>query len=584
MTDGTPGGEAPSSAAREPVSGPVDLTPRQRLALVLAVVAVVAVGLLLRAPDLGLKPLHSDEGVNGWFSLRLYWWNIYRYQPSDYHGPFLYYVNLVAFWLLGPTDFSLRVGTVLFGAMVPLLLLAARRQLGAAGVLTAGLLIAVGPCLVYFSRTVIHEIYLVFFATLWALALARFAARPTMKWGLLAALGAFGCFANKETAAITAGSLGVGAGLAWLAGKRRGSGGVDPDLFGGRTRKEALAQWFGQSWRIWLIGLGLFAALVVLFFSSFFTNWRGVPGFFQAFSPWLEYGTTGRNQGKDWAWFWGVMQRTEGWAIWPAVAAMVWAAARRHRLGLALTGWAISAFVVYSLIPYKTPWCVLQIDLPVFLLCGWLAGQGWLLLQNRELCWWLRAPGALALVASLVAVPQLFGIAWEDNRERYDDDDVSYVYVQTQRGFTAMMQDHLGVAASDPDDDGLGPRVVNVEAKNPARWYTITRGWDHERSRYLADVPKESHLRKAGIVVATGRHKRSVGQALEELGAWHEETYPLRPGWGVTAWYRQDDWDAYQAAGGRDAFPWPIPEADRVHEPPKPKRYWTRRDKRRARE
>ena len=553
-----------------------------RVALLLAMAVVIGVALVLRAPDLGVKPLHSDEGVNGWFSLRLYWWNVYRYQPSDYHGPFLYYVNLVAFWLLGPTDFALRAGTMLFGAAVPLLLLAARRQLGSAGVITAGLLLAVGPCLVYFSRTVIHEVYLVFFTTLWAVALVRFAARPTMRWGLLAALGAFGAFANKETALITAGSLGFGATLAWLAGRKRGALGIDPDLFGGRSRKQALHDWFGEPWRIWLAGLGLFAILVVLFFSSFGSYWPGVPGFFQAFSPWMEYGTTGRNQGKDWTWFWGVMQQTEAWALWPAILAVLWASVRRHRLGLALSGWAVSSFVVYSLIPYKTPWCVLQIDLPVFLLCGWLAGQGWHLLRNVDLCWYLRAPGAVAVIAALAAVPQLFATSWQDDFERYDDDAVPYVYVQTLRGFTAMMQDHLGVAASDPDDDGRGPRVVNVEAKNPARWYLITRGWDHGRSRYIKEVPKEKHLRKAGIVVATGRHKRSIGQQLQELGQWHEETYPLRPGWGVTAWYRQDAWDAYQAAGGREAFAWPVPESDRVHEPPKPKRYWTRRDKRRA--
>jgi len=563
------------------VTAEASARPWKRVALLLAVAAVFGVALLLRAPELGLKPLHSDEGVNGWFSLRLYWWNVYRYQPSDYHGPFLYYVNLVAFWLMGPTDFALRAGTMLFGAAIPLLLLSARRQLGSVGILTAGLLIAVGPCLVYFSRTVIHEIYLVFFTTLWAVSLARYAARPSMKWGLLAALGAFGAFANKETAIITAGALGFGAALAWAVGKRRPAEGVDPDLFGGRRRHEALAAWFARPW-IWAAGLALFSVLVVLFFSSFFTNWRGVPGFFQAFAPWLEHGATGRNQGKEWSWFWGVMQDTQGLALWPAILAVVWASVKRHRLGLALSGWAISSFVVYSMIPYKTPWCVLQIDLPVFLLCGWLAGQAWHLLRNVELCWYLRAPGALVVLAALAAAPQLFWSSWQDDFERYDDDAVPYVYVQTLRGFTEMMQDHLGVAASEVDGHPLGPRVVNVEAKNPARWYTITRGWDHERSRYIKEVPKKKHLKTAGIVVATGRHKRSVGRTLKELGDWHEESYPLRPGWGVTAWYRQDAWDAYQAAGGREAFPWPVPEADRVHEPPKPKRYWTWWEKRRA--
>ena len=65
-----------------------------------AMLGLLLLGGWLRFADLGLKPLHSDEGVNGWYTLRLYWWNVYRYQPSDYHGPFLYYVNLALFWLL----------------------------------------------------------------------------------------------------------------------------------------------------------------------------------------------------------------------------------------------------------------------------------------------------------------------------------------------------------------------------------------------------------------------------------------------------------------------------------------------------
>jgi uncharacterized protein (TIGR03663 family) len=553
---------------------------RDHVILAISVAAVVVLAAVLRAPGLADKPLHSDEGVNGWFTLRLYWWNIYRYQPSDYHGPFLYYVNLVFFWLLGPTDVALRAGTVVAGVSLPLLLLPVRKQLGAVGVVLGGLLLSVGPCMVYFSRTVIHETYLVFFTTLWVVALARYAATPTMKWGLLAALGAFGSFANKETAIITTVCVGFGAALAWAIGRREPDGG-QPDLFGGRTRKQALPDWLWDRWTIWLAGLGLFAALVVLFFSSFLTYWPGVPGFFEAFAPWLDYGTTGRNQKKDFLYFWEVMARTEGWTVYPAIIAIVWAAVRRHRLGLALSGWAVSSFVVYSMVPYKTPWCVLQIDLPVFLLCAWLAGQGAEALLDRARPKGWRAAGAAAILAPLVAVPALVGWSWEDCRERYDEDAVPYVYVQTQRGLYAMMQDHLGVAASDPDDDGRGPRVVNVEAKNPARWYTITRGWDHTRSKYLKEIPQEKHIRPAGIVVATGRHSRSTEELLEQHGAWHEETYPLRPGWRVTAWYRQDAWDAYQAAGGRDAFPWPIPESDDVYEPPKPDRYKTKRDRKR---
>ena len=141
-----------------------------------AMLALVTLSLALRLVGLADKPLHHDEGVNGWLSLRLYWWNLYRYQPSDYHGPLLFYANLVCFWLLGPSEVSLRLSSALSGGLLPFVLLPARRFLGRAGVLLAGLFLAVSPGFVYFSRTGIHEIHLALFTSFWAVALARFAA------------------------------------------------------------------------------------------------------------------------------------------------------------------------------------------------------------------------------------------------------------------------------------------------------------------------------------------------------------------------------------------------------------------------
>lgn len=572
---------------------------RARLLLLIAVLGVVGLSLWLRLPGLADKPLHSDEGVNGWFSLRLHWWNVYRYQPSDYHGPFLYYVNLVFFWIFGPSDESLRLGTALCGGLMPLLLLPLRRWLGAVGVVAGGLLLSCSPLMVFFSRTVIHEIYLVFFTLLWVVALLYFARRPRLSFALLAAGGALGAFCNKETAIITTGALGAGFALAWLLGRPGYHGAtMDRDLFGGRSRAEAVHSTLVEPWPAWLAGAGLFLVGVVLFFSSFFSytvgdkaaerlgpfpEWIvGVGGFFRAFAPWFEHGSSGRNQGKSADYFWKLMQEGEGFAIYLAVAAALAALLLRHRFGLFLVGWAVSSFAVYSLIPYKTPWCVLNIDLPVFLLCAWGAGRCVELARDFGAPPLLRLAGAILPFLLLVPLLSFAKTTLLDNQERYDDDDVPWVYVQTQRGYYDMVRDHLGVAAADPEADGLGPRVENINGKNPIRWYTITRGWDHERTKYWSwkkkkdALPSIDRLRRAGIVVAVGPVKRRVAEELEKTERdWHQEVYPLRPGWEVTAWYRQSLWDVYQERGGREGIPWPQPVSEAVHRPPKPKRYWT---------
>ena len=531
-----------------------------------ALAALVVVGFVLRIPGLDDKPLHSDEGVNGWFTLRLYWWNYYIYRHSDYHGPFLYYWNVLWFHLLGgPTDFALRFGNVVTGALLPLALLPARRFLGSLGVLVAGLLFTVAPCIVYFSRTNIHEIHLVLFTLVWASCLARFAANPSVKWAVWASLGAALAFANKETALITLGSMGLGAGVAWLVGRREAGDrrNDDPDLFGGRDRRTALVDWTKGSTKAWALGFAVFAVVIVLFFSSFFTHWAGVGGFFAAYGPWTEYGVTGRNQGKPFGYFFELMQDTEGLALWLTVPAMLWSVWRRHRLGLVLTTWYVSSFLVYSAISYKTPWCVLNIDLAAFLLVGWGANQAWLASRDFGLHPVARGLAVLLAVSPLAAVPGLLDDTLEDNAERYDDNKVEYVYVQTQRGFYTLLQDAFGAAAARPDDDGKGLRTLSSWSKNPYRWYVITRGWDHDRAAYEKRVPKQSEVDMADLVLASGKDLRATMALMDQqTPTWHHEDYPLRPGYRVHAWFRPGLWEQYQEAGGREATPWPVPEVD----------------------
>jgi uncharacterized protein (TIGR03663 family) len=521
---------------------------------------IVVLALALRLTALAEKPLHHDEGVNGWLSLRLFWWNLFHYGPTDYHGPWLYYANLVSFWLLGPGEPSLRLASALAGGLLPLMLYPARRLLGSAGVLTAGLLLATAPGLVYFSRTCIHEIHLVLFSALWAVGLLRFAGKPGVGWMLLAAGAAAGCFVTKETAVITGASLAVGATLGWGLGRSRdvGAGGDDPDLFAGRTRAEAIRAWTLEAWRAWALGTLFFALSIALFYSSFFSHWSGVADFFEAYRHWIGYGTSGRNQGKHFGYFWTVMASTQGLARWAALPAALLALILRHRLGVTLAGWAAGAFLIYSLIPYKTPWCVLQIDLPVFLLIGWASGLTWRVARSPGSPRFVRVLAGIGMAGWLAAAPGLLARSLEDNRERYDDFRRPYVYYQTYREYHEMLRDLLGTADAMPHADGLGPRVLNVGQEFPLSWYMLTRGWEDGRTQYLEAEPTQEQVERADLVVSDSRHEAAIDALADaSASAWHKERYFVRPGIFGFVWYRQEPWERFEAAGGRAASPWP---------------------------
>jgi len=549
-----------------------------RKGTILLAVLVVLIAAALRLPGLDLKPLHSDEGVNGWFTLRLHWWNVYRYRPSDYHGPFLYYVNLLFFRLLGPGEVSLRLGTALAGTMVPIALLPLSRYLGLLGLACAGLLLSVSPTMVYFARTNIHETWLVLGSILWAAGLLRYCSRPQMRWALLASGGAALCFVNKETALLTGGSLVAGLGLAWLMGAREAAGERldDPDLFSEESRAEALASiWRGGRWSV-LAGVSLFVLVIVFFFSSMCTWFPGVIRFIEAFGLWVGHGVTGRNQAKDWDYFLKLMLVSNGGVLLcAALVSGLLAVLRRHRVGLFFFAWTLSAALVYSAIPYKTPWCVLSIELPLFLSVGWLTNQLVLLVRDSLLGVGCRLAAVFGIFAVLYSAVPMVGETLAVSRDGFDDDENAYVFVQTERGYYRFLQDLFGVGDQIQSNEGRSPRVLNVDPKNPTRWYTITRGWTYKKSDYLnGRLPRAERLEDAEVVLCTGRNARSLGKLLADSeGDWHRELYELRPGVRLWVWFRSSWWDAYQRAGGRAVSPWPRPALANIRRPPLPRKF-----------
>lgn len=145
-----------------------------RLRFGVALAVIVALALTLRLIDLDVKPLHQDEGANGTITLRLLRQGVYEYDPSEYHGPLLFYASAAALKLLGTAESALRAPAVLAGVLVSLLCLPLRPLLGSVGLLVVALLVGVAPGMVYFSRTAIHEIQLVAGSVVWAAGLLRF--------------------------------------------------------------------------------------------------------------------------------------------------------------------------------------------------------------------------------------------------------------------------------------------------------------------------------------------------------------------------------------------------------------------------
>lgn len=138
------------------------------------VALITAAAVFVRFYDLTLRPLHHDEGVNGFFLTTLFREGVYKYDPANYHGPTLYYISLAFTKIFGLETLPIRWSVAVFGVLTVVLAFYLRGYLGRIGALAAAAFLALSPGMVYISRYFIHEILFVFFTLALVIAVLYF--------------------------------------------------------------------------------------------------------------------------------------------------------------------------------------------------------------------------------------------------------------------------------------------------------------------------------------------------------------------------------------------------------------------------
>jgi uncharacterized protein (TIGR03663 family) len=160
---------------------------------------ILILAFVIRFWQLDLKLLHHDEAIHSWFSYELLTAGAWQYDPS-YHGPFLYYVTAGMFALAGPSDFAARLLPSFFGFMVIPLVYCIHRlgYITKSQTLVAALFLALSPDMIYFSRFLRHDIFMLFFTMLLLVAILYYFERGQTRFAVLAAVAAAGALSCKE--------------------------------------------------------------------------------------------------------------------------------------------------------------------------------------------------------------------------------------------------------------------------------------------------------------------------------------------------------------------------------------------------
>lgn len=119
---------------------------------------IMLLAFITRFWDLGTRTLHHDESIHAYYSWILLTRGEYIHNPV-YHGPFLYHAVAFMYFLFGATSAVARYAPALFGVIIVGMTWFLRRELGRAGMLLAAFFIAVSPSILYYSRSLRHDIF-----------------------------------------------------------------------------------------------------------------------------------------------------------------------------------------------------------------------------------------------------------------------------------------------------------------------------------------------------------------------------------------------------------------------------------------
>jgi len=403
---------------------------------------LLGVGLGLRAPNLTLRPMHNDEGVNAMKFRHLYVNNNYKYNPDEFHGPSLPYLTLPAAWLQGGgafnqfTEATYRSVALVFGLGLILLLPLLAPDFGRAEILWAAAFTALSPAMVFYSRYYIHEMLLVFFTAWTFICFWRWANSGRAAWAMAGGIGLGLMSATKETFVFALAALALAAGTSALC--RRG--------------REDGATGFPSRWKWSHLVAALAAAAVIaaFFFSSFFTNAAGPLDALRAYLPWFRRAGGATEHVHPWTFYFQrlLFFQVHGGPFWSegfivALAAVGFFGALRGRsLLLQLiafyTAWLT---LIYTLLPYKTPWCLLGFYHGMILLAG----------AGAALLWRACRPVGLKAVVMVLLAAGLCHLGWQSWRGNFAVDSSGAPYCDSAKNpyvYSQTLPDALRLVAT----------------------------------------------------------------------------------------------------------------------------------------
>ncbi len=506
------------------------------------------------------RPMHTDEAVHAKKMGILLEEDAYFYNPDEYHGPTLNYSTLIIAALRGETTYpsltetTLRAVPAIYGLLLCLTPLFFLRDMGKRAVLLCVALIAFSPAFTYYSRYYIQETLLIFYTACFLGCLWHWLRNGRFWWAFFAGISLGLMHATKETFVFSLVAL-VPALLYYRF--------IDSRT-GPKTIKLS----------------GIFALIIsaavisAAFFSSFGTNPHGIIDSVTTYANWAARAGDHSIHSHPWYYYLDLITWVEffeplswnedvipAFAIFGLCIAFRYNSVKKYSLIRFISIYTFVLMLIYSVIAYKTPWCMLGFLYGMVLIAGFMAAK-----LTEEISGKLSYIIISLIILFCAFVSPVFQ-AWQLNFKYYADQTNPYVYAHTGNDIFAMT-DAVERAVKASGDENSSVYVISDDCNYwPFPWYL----------RKLKSVgfwnKIDNSVCKAAIVLARADHEQQLLNTLYSVPpAGQRNLYvplfdsrlELRPGVEWRGYIRKQLWDKMQAPKNKEVIVQPKDENSEV--------------------
>jgi uncharacterized protein (TIGR03663 family) len=359
----------------------------------------------------------------------------YTYDPTNYHGPLYFYLLGLSEWLFGRSVTALRIPPLLFGCLLSFVPFLYRRYIGDRAAWLAAYFFAVSPAAVFFSRYSIHETGFALASALTIAVWIRIREEGFTTSRIFQLGGAIAFMATmKENFILLLVALFLAEGMWWwlprLTGQR-----ISANRFSATVTHKQYSVAGGLIWSV------VFSyALIVVVFSAMGRDPNGIANFFNAFSAWFATGQSGNGHEKP-LWYFIKILFTHEWLALLGVMFSVFALVQESYSIRILSAVGCGLGLGYSLVNYKTPWCLMSFYWALILVAAYWLSQ--LIDQGKTKRPWIVPILTIGILLSGLRSHSLAYV-------RVDGED-PYIYGQTYRELMGPIKEILDRVEAEPD-------------------------------------------------------------------------------------------------------------------------------------